>query len=140
MNSQNRIEQFEHGLEKALAKTHKNIMGRGPIQTEVRIVGNAVFTRFETELIGSEKLLLGFLNENRHTYSYFEYLRGISIPIYERMFTRINKLLRITGMEFRVDDNYTFMLITLSSDLRLLIESGAANEPPNIEDTANLTI
>ncbi|TVX92243.1 Na-translocating system protein MpsC family protein [Paenibacillus agilis] len=135
-NDKKNLEIFEQELAKALSKIHKNIMGRGPIYTEVRIVGNSVFTRFETDLIGSEKMLYGYLQENQYTYRYYDYLREQVTPTINRMFVKMNKLLQVAGMEFRVDEHYTFMLITLNNDLRQLVEIGAVQTPPKIEDTA----
>lgn len=136
MSNQIPVDDFERWLTKRLPKMHKNLTGRGPTHTEVRVVGNSIYTLFETELIGSEKMLFEYLDDIRHIHGYHEHLRRVAVPVFDELFSKFYKLLRVSGMEFRIDDHFTYQLIVLNHDLISLLSNGLITSLPLLPEEA----
>lgn len=129
MNADNKINHFrnaEKEIGKNLSRIYKNITGRGPISIEARVVSQSIFIAYKTEMAPFEQMMYGYIQSKSQEQEFFSYIRPTFIAVINTFAKQLNPFLNVNGMEFRVDEDTTYMLITLNKNLEKMLFSGEA--------------
>ncbi|WP_436241487.1 hypothetical protein [Paenibacillus sp. LjRoot56] len=128
MNDDNKtnFKSIEKEIGKQLGKSYRNVTGRGPVNTEARIVNQAIFIQYKVERVYMEKRYISFLQSRNEENDFFDFVRPdfkVALGIIMR---DLNPHLTVEGIEFRIDPDTTYMLVTLNKNLEKMLHSGEA--------------
>ncbi|QHW33038.1 DUF2294 family protein [Paenibacillus rhizovicinus] len=124
------LRETELYLERTFNRGRKEISGRGPLSTKVRIVDDVIFVKMKMEYSGLSLRLFRFVSECKQEDQYYDSVRDDSRVIAAKILSTICDL-QILAMHFKIDiDNrFSFTTIILDGDLENLIVNGKVMKP-----------
>ncbi|KRE33259.1 hypothetical protein [Paenibacillus sp. Soil724D2] len=117
---------IEKELGKQLGRIYRGVTGRGPIHAEARIVNQAIFIQYKVERLAMEKKYISFLQSRNEENEFFEFIRPDFKIVVGTLMRELNYSLSVEGIEFRVDPDITYVLVTLNKNLEKMLLSGEA--------------
>lgn len=125
---------IEKELGKQLGRIYRSVTGRGPIHTEARIVNQAIFIQYRVERLAMERKYISFLQSRSEENDFFEFIRPDFKIVISTLMRDLNYSLTVEGIEFRVDPDTSYMLVTLNKNLEKMLHSGEAKLSHRYED------
>lgn len=128
MNDDNKtnFKNIEKEISKQLGRVYRSVTSRGPVNTEARIVNQAIFIQYKVERSNMEKKYISYLQSRNEENDFFEFVRPDFKFALGTLMRELNPSLSVEGIEFRIDPDTTYMLVTLNKNLEKMLHSGEA--------------
>lgn len=120
---------YEREIAKNLCKVYRDITGRGPINTEARVVNKSIFIEFRTEYLTFERLLFDFIRSNNQESDFFNYIKSSLTTAINIFLKKCNQFLIVVEINCSVNDDATYMLVTMNKNLEKMLVTGEAKLP-----------